>query len=235
MENALQRLEHVLVAQVPRFVGAVVHHAIIALGIGDKTCVLLRLEELVAVAGDVVETLSEEVHERAHDGKFAKRITAGERGPAIGGQVSGPWRQTGIAGPSLRRSAGVDPFEIGKNRRHRLVHAVEIEPADMHVARGVPARIVAAEEFDKGVELGVAPHPGRETGESVAIRRAPGQEAHVPVDHRRVRPVRFERDDREAVVLDQTSRDLGPRFVELRRAVGGFAEKDEPRCPASVE
>ena len=49
----------------------------------------------------------------------------------------------------------------------------------------------------------------------------------VGVNSRCIGPVGFDRDDREAVLFDQSARDRRPGTIEFRRAMGRFAQKDD--------
>ena len=59
--------------------------------------------------------------------------------------------------------------------------------------------------------------------------------ADVAVDAGGVGPVGLDRDDREAVPLDQPPRDRRAGAVEFGRAVAGLAEQDDPRVGEAVE
>jgi hypothetical protein len=50
---------------------------------------------------------------------------------------------------------------------------------------------------------------------------------NVPVNGGGIGPIRFDRDDLEAVVLDQVAGDRRSSLVELRRAVAGFAQQND--------
>lgn len=56
-QQVLQRREHMLVAQIPGRTRTIIHDAIIALGIGDETGVLHRVEKAFAVTLGVGHTV----------------------------------------------------------------------------------------------------------------------------------------------------------------------------------
>src|SRR5438309_11945778 len=78
---------------------------------------------------------------------------------------------------------------------------------------------------DERVDLGVAPHPRREALECRELAFAPWSMADVPVDRRRVRPIRLHRDDIEAVSLDQPPRNGVAGAVELARPMACLAQQ----------
>ncbi len=80
-----------------------------------------------------------------------------------------------------------------------------------------------------------APHPGREAGEGGAVPRRGRAVAHPAVELRRVRPVRLQGHDVEAVPLDQPAGDGSAGAVELARAVRRLAEQHHARSPEAVE
>ena len=59
--------------------------------------------------------------------------------------------------------------------------------------------------------------------------------AYVAIDHRGIGPVGLERDDAEAVPLDQPPGDRRARAIELRRAVAGLAEQHHAAVGIAVE
>ena len=59
--------------------------------------------------------------------------------------------------------------------------------------------------------------------------------AHVGVDARRVGPIGLDRDDREAVPLDQAARDRRAGAIEFGGAVGRFAEQHHLGVGEAVE
>ena len=59
VEQVLERLEHVRVAQVPAFRAAIIHDAVIALGRRDQPRVLRRIKEGIAIAFRIVEPLAQ--------------------------------------------------------------------------------------------------------------------------------------------------------------------------------
>ncbi len=67
------------------------------------------------------------------------------------------------------------------------------------------------------------------------VARAAAQPLHVAVHAGRVRPVGLDGDDPEAVRADQLARQARPQGVELRGAMRGLADEDEPRVPDALE
>ena len=77
----------------------------------------------------------------------------------------------------------------------------------------------------------VALHRARENvgalEEQVQVLRSP--------DGGCLRPIRLDRDDREAVLFDQPPRDRRPRAVKLRRAMRRFSEQDDATIGEAIE
>ena len=59
--------------------------------------------------------------------------------------------------------------------------------------------------------------------------------AHVSVDARRIGPIGLDRDDGEAVLLDQAPRDRGAGAIEFRGAVGRLAEEHHLGIGEAIE
>ena len=100
---------------------------------------------------------------------------------------------------------------------------------------GLAITVMLAQPACERLDIGVAPHPGREApkgGLRVLSRRLV---ADVAVDRGGVGPVRLDRDDREAMLLDQPPRNRGARAVELRRTVARFAEQDDTGTGEPIE
>lgn len=76
----------------------------------------------------------------------------------------------------------------------------------------------------EALELGVAPHPGREPLESGLGGFGGGLAAHASVDNGGVWPVCLDHHDVEAMTLYQPASDGGSRAVELGRAVARFSK-----------
>ena len=76
---------------------------------------------------------------------------------------------------------------------------------------------------DKGGDIGIAPHPGREALKGRLVAKSGGSMAHVAIDCRRVGPVGFDCNDCKPVCLDQVPGDGGASAIELRCPVTGFS------------
>jgi len=63
----------------------------------------------------------------------------------------------------------------------------------------------------------------------------PAVVAHMPVDRGGIGPVGLDRDDREAMFLDQPPRDRGAGAVEFGRAMAGLAKQHHPRVGIAIE
>ena len=76
-QHRLERLEHVLVAQVPGRCRAVVHHPIVALGVGDDFGIALCVEESLRVMRRRFHSLTHDLGEHVDDRLLAVLIAPG--------------------------------------------------------------------------------------------------------------------------------------------------------------
>ena len=95
-----------------------------------------------------------------------------------------------------------------------------------------------AQPADEVEDVGVPPHPGRETLEAGKRVRGLGVlagAAHEAVDPERVGPVGLDGDGVESLLANEAFRQDGALPVELVRAVRGLADQDEARAADPVE
>ncbi len=168
-------------------------------------------------------------------GARAARIAFADRQPPVQRRIATPRHQAAVALARQLRRAGVDVVEIIDHRPHRAREIVEVEPVKAGHGAGIAPFIVGAQPADEGVDVGVAPHPGREALESRLLALALRPMPDIAVDIGRVGPVRLDRDDVEAVPLDQPPRDRRASAVEFGRAVARLAEQDEAGVAEPVE
>ena len=123
--------------------------------------------------------------------------------------------------------------EIAKHSLDRCMHAVEIQAIN---ARETVLRaslcIPCAQPFDEFDHDGVAPHPARETpkiAQRIIRVRVFAAAGYEPMDPECIRPIRLESDGAESFSLNQSLSELGPRFVELMRAMRRFADENALR------
>ena len=89
-QDVLQRLEHMAVAQVPGGARAIVHDAVVVLGIGDETRILRGIEEPLTIVAPVVVLFLQKLDQHVRDVPLALPIGTGERRVAIGAGVGLP-------------------------------------------------------------------------------------------------------------------------------------------------
>lgn len=212
--NGVEGLDHMVVAQVPGHLAPPVHRAVVPFGVRDEAGVLL--------GGEVRRTVrcGQQLHELLDD-----RVLAGV-GASRGGRVpvAGPVDsgvvEAGVASTSSLCCIGIGPLEVAQDLFDGAVQAIQIEADQVGAAR---AAVTAARPGRELRDHGVAPHPAREPGEArqrLGYRVVVGHAVADPrVQLRRVRPVAFDGDDGEPVVVDQSSRERGAGGVELRRSV----------------
>jgi hypothetical protein len=58
------------------------------------------------------------------------------------------------------------------------------------------------QEADEGIDIRIPPHPGREAGEGGRTHGLVWAMRHMTVDCSRIRPIRFDGHDGEAMMLD---------------------------------
>src|SRR2546423_3886457 len=93
--------------------------------------------------------------------------------------------------------------------------------------------------MDKVLEFLIPPQPSREALEKLLLRvylclRARAL-PYVAVDGLGIRPVSFQCDNVEAVMLDKVLRDFSTSMVELGSAVGSVTQKDDVVLAQPVE
>ena len=102
------------------------------------------------------------------------------------------------------------------------MEAVQIQAVEAGAPCCRTPGVVGMQPSKKIDDVAVAPHPSRKAGE-VAQRRFrvgfPARLLHPAVHAIGIGPVGFDRDDVEAVALDQRFRQLRARAVELVRAM----------------
>ncbi|MNE39955.1 hypothetical protein D3C80_1339380 [compost metagenome] len=88
---------------------------------------------------------------------------------AVQGRIILPRGQAAIAPPSFVGQLRVDPVQITQNLVNGVAQAVNVQTAELDTTfRGVPV-VVPMQPVDECSYLGVAPHPGREPTEDVAL------------------------------------------------------------------
>ena len=87
LKQPLQRVEHMLVAQIPRHGIAVIHHPVILLGRRYDARILLGAEKRLAVLDQIIEALLEEIEQGVGDRLLAHRIAARQRHAPVAHRV----------------------------------------------------------------------------------------------------------------------------------------------------
>ena len=235
IEDVLQRVEHVPVAQVPGRRRALVHDAVVVLGRARDAGVLDGIEVGLGAAVDVVEPVSEKVLQLGEERLIARPLMAGRDGAAIARRVGLPGAQAAVAAARLVRGLGIDLVEVAQDGIDRGVEAVDVEAAELGPALRRPMLVLGPQPLHEIAHLDVAPHPGREARERPLLSRERGVMAHIGVDAGGVGPIGFDRDDGEAVPLDEPAGDRGPGAVEFRGAVARLAEQHHLGVGKAVE
>jgi hypothetical protein len=155
-EQRLHGFEHVAVAQIPGCARAIVHDAIVTLGVGNEAGVLHRVHEALAVALRIIATLMQKIGQYAHDIRFAGWISSRQRGVAIGGRVRLPRRQAAVSFARDTCAVRVDLIEILESRADGIVEAVEIEPVKRNAGRLLERGVVMAKPINECAHLVVS-------------------------------------------------------------------------------
>ena len=237
LDQRVERLGHVAVAQVPRRDLFEEHRPVIRLGILHQPRVLDGIEEVVvgeaAVALGGVGGTTEQVLELVDDLVLAPLGQASARQQAIGPDVLGELVEAGVARAGPPGRLGVDLLEVPEHGGHRGAETVEVQAVEADLARVRRQRVVVpAQPLDELDHVGVAPHPGRKTpeaGQRFAGVGVVAGAAHVAVHARGVGPIGLDGDGHDAAFRDESLRDPGALAVELVRAVGRLPEEHEAR------
>jgi hypothetical protein len=197
--------------------------AVVPLGVGDESRVLLRVEGAVLVDPPVLPRgLGSPVPQldQLLDRLLLARLGAGDpRLVCIDLRIPPELVEARVALARPLGRLGVDAVQVGDDRLHRGVEAVEVEPVEAGPGRSWRERVVPlAQPAHELGDVVVPPHPGREASEVaqrllgalVFVRRA-----HEAIGAVGIRPVGFHRDRAEARLRDQPFRDLGSGAVEL--------------------
>ena len=105
--------------------------------------------------------------------------------------------------PRQPRCGRVDLVEVSENPADRSRQAVNVQPAEFHPPVGRPVLIFSAQPVHEFEHLFVAPHPAGKTCERLPLAIGCAGMPYVPVNPGRIRPIRFDSDNIEAMVLDQ--------------------------------
>src|SRR5829696_6980290 len=197
--------------------------------------VLDGVEVGLGAAVDVVEPVSEKVLQLVEERLIARPLMAGRDGAAIARRVGLPGAQAAIAAARLVCGLGIDLVEVAQDGIDRGVEAVDVEAAELGPALRRPMLVLGPQPLHEIAHLDVAPHPGREARERPLLARKRGVMAHIGVYAGGVRPVGFDRDDGEAVPLDEPAGDRGAGAVEFRAAVARLAEQHHLGVGEAVE
>ena len=116
LQQALQRIEHVLVAKVPGLRAPVVHDPVVLFRGRHETSVGGCIKESIPVGRRVVELPLQKVAKHRHHWLLAPGITFADRDPSIESWIALPRRKAGVAFAGDRRSVRVDVMQIVQNR-----------------------------------------------------------------------------------------------------------------------
>jgi hypothetical protein len=147
LAQRIERLRHVPVAQVPRFVAAAEHRAVVLLGVADQARVLLGGEELLArgIAIDARERrrAALQVHELLDHRLLAGLVASARREPVV--LRIAVVIEARIACSRVPRRCGIHALEVAQHGLDRCVQAVEVQAVQAGLRLAAPAAIVLAQ------------------------------------------------------------------------------------------
>src|SRR3990167_3249784 len=235
LQQGLQGLEHMPVAQVPRGRGAAVHDPVVLFGRPHHPGVLLGIEEVFVVLLEGLQAFAQQAVELGDHGILAGVAFAVFDEQAIARRLVLPARQAGIALACLLGLLRVDLIQIMQDLGHGVAQAVDIQAAKLDALVLAQLLVVVVQPVDEARYIGVAPHPGGEAGKGAL---GPGRGvalAGETVELRGIRPVRLDRDYVEAMPFDQALGNGGAGPVEVRGAMAGLADQHHAGIAVAVE
>ena len=139
--------------------------------------------------------------------------------------------EAAVAESRAPRGLRVHFIPIPEHCLNRAVQAVQVQPVKPCLdCAGRELTIVVAHPLDKLEHHGIAPHPCREPPEAsqgCLHGLAAGLPPDVTIDPVSIRPVGFHRYRGEALLPNQTPRDLRALVVKFMRAVGSLSQQYE--------
>jgi hypothetical protein len=121
VEQVLERLEHVPVAQIPGLGSAEIHASITGLGVAHEPRVFHRIERPFGIAGAIIQLFVQEIMQHLHHRRFALRIARGDGHPTVGLWLVLPGHQAAIPFARDLRGLGVGLVQIVQHRADRVV------------------------------------------------------------------------------------------------------------------
>ena len=231
-EQALQRLGHVAVAEVPGCDARSEHRPVVGLGVAGEPGVLRGGEGVLAVRRRPLLQLGEHLDDTllAVPDPEPRRVPIRLRIPVM--------VEARVACAGAFRRRGIVAIEVVDDRADRRIQAVEVHPVDGGALVRRRLAVAGAQPADELHHGGVAPHPGGEARETVerllgAIRShtVPYVLAH-PV---RVGPVGLPDDRPESQLVDEALGDARALPIHLVASVGRLAEQYHPRVARHLD
>lgn len=233
----VHRVRHVRVTQVPAFVPARIHGAVVRLRVGDEPGVLLGVEAGVRVLGPSSPPPLQ-LHELGPDLLLARVRLPRRGGLAIDVGLGAEVVEAGVALAGPLRGIRVYRIQPGHHLPHGVVKAVQVHAVEARPLLRRHRGVVGAHPGDQLLHLPVAPHPPRESLEvaqgASGVRVLPVT-PHERVDTEGGRPVGLHHQRVEALFGDEAAGEGGACLVELVCPVCGLAQQDEPRITDALD
>ena len=241
----VQGVGHVTVTQVPGRGAPAEHRAVVLLRRPHRPRILLCVEQLVVghqpVPPHVFHGVALQVDELRDHFSLALLAGAERRREAVDlGIVVAELVEAGVTLPGAVRGSRVDSVQVGDDLVDRTVQAIKVQAVEPRLGPLVAARpsVVLTQPAHEIQHRRITPHPGRETLESsqclLGGRVVPAA-TDIPVHPVGIGPVSLGRDRAKSPVLDQPTRNLRPRRVELAGAVGRLADQHQLRVADQIE
>ena len=232
VQQVIQGLGHVAIADVPRLGAAAHHGTVVGLGILQHERVLLGLKISLAPFRSIGGRLAADLPKQRDHFVLAGRGHEA-RGTSVRLDVLAEGLEAAQRTVCCRQRGGVDPVQVGHHEVEGLPQAIDVEAIEADPPRLWPLVIPRAQPLDQLDDLLVGPHPRWPTVEGVehlagVIPRAL-EGLDIAVDPITVRPVPLDGDEGEALLLDEPLTERRTPAVILRGSMRRLAEKHASR------
>ena len=242
LNQRVQRLGHMAVAQIPGRDSLTKHGAVILFGILYQPGVLFREEEFigkgVAIAAGKVGSALAHLHPLVDDLILAALAQSKTGGVSVSLRILAKILEAGIAIAGAAGSFGVNLVQEIKDSPDGSMQTVKIQSIEAYTSRGLVQLVVIPQPANKVEHIGVAPHPGGKSLEaSKGIDRILvfALKSYKLIDAIRIRPICFDRNRVETFFRNQALGNLCAQSIELMGAMRGFSNQNKTRVADHVE
>lgn len=201
----------------------------------DHPCVLGGIEERFVVADQARQLFGQHHIQLFNHRLLARHDATAFDEVAVQGRVILPGRQATITAARFASQVRICPVQKGQHFMNGVAQAVDVRASKLDAALDGQQAIVSMQPVGECLDLAVAPHPGWETAENMALPCRMGQAPHVLVDVSGIRPVGFDGHDVESVLFDQTPGNCCTGAIELAGAMACLAQHHYTGVGVAVE